>query len=84
MNELSEDIRIRREEHSRLRLFEAKKPLGKFRNLSTCLSGAQRERQGQDEAGGGRLLQILQNNGKGGTFQTGKFGELYKAPGVVG
>ena len=40
MNELSEDIRIRREEHSRLRLFEEKRPLGKFRNLSMCLSGA--------------------------------------------
>lgn len=49
-----------------------------------CLSGAGREWQGQDEAGGGRLLQVLQNNGKGGTFQTGKFGELCKATGVVG
>lgn len=62
MTELSQDVR-RDVKNSRLRLFEEKRPLSKFRNLSVSVPGAQREWQRQDEAGKG-LLQILQNNGK--------------------
>lgn len=62
MTELSQDVR-RDVKNSRLRLFEEKRPLSKFRNLSVGVPGAQREWQRQDEAGKG-LLQILQNNRK--------------------
>lgn len=61
MNDLSQDAR-RNVKNSRLRLFEKKRPLGKFRNRSACQEpkGSGRGKKKQVKAG----LQSLQNDGK--------------------
>lgn len=57
--------------NSRLRLIEEKMSLGKFRNPSVSVPGAQRERQGQDEAGEGRSSDSSEQQEAKGLLKSG-------------